>query len=127
MLGKITNLFGTVSSQFSPTTASDYYLQARLYKECKNIKAAQQAYDIAIHLAEAEIQTDIFSQAKENTLIDLYLEYANFLNEHRQSKDKVKTLCDAALQRVEAKQQRYPDALQENKVLLKIYGDWLNI
>ncbi len=127
MWGTISNLFVSGSSQFSPATASDYFLQARLYKERNNIEAAQQAYDIAIHLAEAEVQTDIFSQAKENTLIDLYLEYANFLNEYRQSKDKVKTLCDSALQRVDAKQQRFADAPQEKKALLKVYGDWLNI
>ncbi len=121
----VSNQPNAESTQFSPVliTASDYLQQAPLYQQNGN-RAAQQAYDTAIDLAEAEIQNSAFNQAKEGELISLYLKYANFLNTSGQSTDKVKTLYDAAVQRAEARQQRDPADPQEKAALLKIYEDW---
>ncbi len=110
-------------TQLSLVTASGHLQQAPLYQQNGN-RAAQQAYDTAIDLAEAEIQNSAFNQAKEGELISLYLKYANFLNTSGQSTDKVKTLYDAAVQRAEARQQRDPADPQEKAALLKIYEDW---
>src|SRR5690348_16749400 len=109
MWRNVLNRLSAGSTQLSPITASDYLHQARLHRQNNNGEAAQQAYDTAINLAETEIQNGAFNQAKEVELINLYLEYANFLKECRQSRDKVKSLCDAAIQKAEAKQQRHID------------------
>ncbi len=127
-MGNILNRLCVGTSQLSPVhTASDHLQQARLHQQNGNRDVARQAYDTAIHLAEAEMRHDAFNQAKEDALLNLYLEYAIFLNKYEQNTDKVRALYSAAVQKAEAKQERYPDDPQEKAALLKIYRDWSNI
>ncbi len=110
MWRNVSNLFGTRGIQ--PSSAAI---------------AGQAYYEKTIKQAEDEIQRSVFNQAKEDELISLYLEYANFLNKGGQNANKVRTLYDTAIQKAEAKQLRYADDPQERKALLSILKDWLSI
>ncbi len=123
MWPNVSNLFGTGVTQPSPAATVG---QSQQLNSHRGAAGQTTYYEKIIQQTKIEIQSGAFNQTKEDALISLYLEYANFLNKCGQSA-KINDQYNAALQKAEAKQQRYPGDPQEKKALLSLYKDWLRV